>query len=667
MSEGSSSEFDTVPEQTPGKSSRGRRASKRRKSDRGLSKARSCRDPASSSSDEEEDEVLSVEEYKAMLSEILGTGDGKKPKKGGGKSKASPEPPVEEEQSRKKRSRKRPSPKVEAQESETESSDGEDDDSDEDDSDEGAKFNIVFTVAGEDFELDLAGLEDDSEEEEDDSDSDWEPGADGEEEEDEDEEDEALPSPAEDLDALQQLAALMDKVPGELRGQPAVVYVEETIRERMKDAEKRIKKSEKKQRSKNTAEYKKLIKEKRVMNDVGFFKRKLPLEEQESVLKKMKEVQEHSEIEKPYRLTLAQADINPVIKACAYRKIQALRCLEPGAGEYYKIKNWVDTFMRIPFGIYHSLPLSLSDGEERCHDFMKQSRETLDQAVYGMDDAKSQVLQLVGRWLSNPTSLGSALAIQGPMGTGKTTLVKEGISKILGREFAFIGLGGATDSSFLDGHSYTYEGATWGKIVDILLRAKCMNPVIYFDELDKVSDTAKGEEIIGLLTHLTDTSQNSHFHDKYFAELEFDLSKCLFIFSYNDESRVNPILRDRMYKISTKGYEEKEKTVIAEKHLLPKIREQISFTEEDVVIPDSVVRHIITKHTGGESGVRTLKRCLEIIHTKLNLCRLTKPGTELFAGQGDLNVSFPITVTNELVDKLIKQEKKAGAWQSMYM
>ena len=81
-----------------------------------------------------------------------------------------------------------------------------------------------------------------------------------------------------------------------------------------------------------------------------------------------------------------------------------------------------------------------------------------------------------------------------------------------------------------------------------------MNPVIYFDELDKISETPKGEEIAGILTHLTDTSQNSQFHDKYFAEINFDLSKCLFIFSYNDESKVNPILKDRMYRIQTKGY-----------------------------------------------------------------------------------------------------------------
>ena len=120
---------------------------------------------------------------------------------------------------------------------------------------------------------------------------------------------------------------------------------------------------------------------------------------------------------------------------------------------------------------------------------MEQSIAILDKAVYGLNDAKMQIMQLIGQWIVNPTAIGSAIAIKGPMGTGKTTLVKEGISKILNRPFALIALGGATDSSVLEGHGYTYEGSTWGKIVDILIQTKCSNPVIYFDELDKVSDT----------------------------------------------------------------------------------------------------------------------------------------------------------------------------------
>ena len=117
------------------------------------------------------------------------------------------------------------------------------------------------------------------------------------------------------------------------------------------------------------------------------------------------------------------------------------------------------------------------------------------------------------------------------MGNGKTTLIKEGVSKMIDRPFEFITLGGATDSSYLDGHSYTYEGSTPGKIVDILKNSsQCMNPVIYFDELDKVSCTNKGEEIINLLIHLTDFSQNDHFNDKYYSNVPLDLSKAYLYF-----------------------------------------------------------------------------------------------------------------------------------------
>jgi len=219
----------------------------------------------------------------------------------------------------------------------------------------------------------------------------------------------------------------------------------------------------------------------------------------------------------------------------------------------------------------------------------------------------------------------------------------------------------------LEGHSYTYEGSTWGKIVQILVDSKCMNPVIYFDELDKISDTPKGEEIIGILTHLTDSSQNSQFHDKYFAEVDFDLSKCLFIFSYNDESKINPILRDRMYRICTKGYDQKQKTIISNQYLLPSIRNQVKFEEGDIIITEDSLSHIIDKLCNNEDGVRNLKRCLEIIYTKLNLYRLMKPGSNLFEQEMSLNVTFPFTVTKSIVDKLIKNKEENSTFRNMYI
>lgn len=428
----------------------------------------------------------------------------------------------------------------------------------------------------------------------------------------------------------------------------------------IKDCRKSINELVKKERIKNTKEYYELVynepKKKKNTNEMSYFKKKLSHKEQLRVMKDLKEINAFTNIDKPYRLALLETDIPPKFKAIAMQKLNVLKSMEPNDSEYYKMKNWVDGFMRIPYGIYKNLSVKLSDGLDECHQFIENARNTLDTCTYGLDDAKLQILQMVGQWITNPSAMGTAIAIKGPPGTGKTTLVKEGISKILGREFAFIALGGTSDASFLEGHSYTYEGSTWGKIVSILMECKCMNPVIYFDELDKISDTSKGEEIASILTHLTDTSQNNQFHDKYFSEVDFDLSKCLFIFSYNDESKINPILKDRMYRIQTKGYEAKEKIIIARKHLLPKIREQVNFKEEDVVLDDDTLQYIIghPEFCKNEQGVRNLKRCLEIIHTKINLFRLVKPESKIFENQIKMEVSFPFKVEKKHVDILIK-------------
>ena len=424
----------------------------------------------------------------------------------------------------------------------------------------------------------------------------------------------------------------------------------------VKESKKKQEKKAKKQKAKNSRIFKRIVRDKNTMNDFTFFE-KLEAENQKKIIKEVREINKIVRVEKPYRITLLESNIPAIFKAAAMKKIASLRYMEPGSGEYYKIKNWVDTFMRIPFGKYETLPINIQDGVDACHEFMETAQKTLDTAVYGLNDAKMQIMQMLGQLITNPMAIGTAIAIHGPPGTGKTSLVKEGISKILNRPFAFIALGGATDSSFLEGHSYTYEGSVWGKIVQILVDSKCMNPVIYFDELDKISDTPKGEEIAGILTHLTDTSQNSQFHDKYFAEIDFDLSKCLFIFSYNDESKVNPILKDRMYKIQTKGYEKKQKTVISNQYLLPKIREQVKFAQDDIIIPDDSINYIIENHCFKEDGVRNLKRCLEIIHTKLNLYRLMKPGSNLFEENMSLKVEFPLTITTDIIDKLIKKDK----------
>jgi len=578
---------------------------------------------------------------------------------------------------------KKKSKKEESESEDIEETEDEEDSDDEDDSDsdegqaielvgrDGKKaFNIIFTIG--DKSQNEYDSEDDSEyEDESDNDSeDDESDSDSEDEENnttskkQNLEDERVKQEETFAEIRKTFEGILEKDPSNKIAKNGLKDLESKEKKAMREYEKKMKS----QKGKNVKKFKDLVNKKSLMNDYKYFKDNLSFEEQTKVLKEVEEINKINIVQKPYRLTLLESDIPIHLKSVALNKISSLRHMEPGNGEYYKIKNWVDTFMQIPFNRYRSLPLTIDDGIEQCHEYMAQSKHVLDTAVYGLNDAKLQIMQMIGQWISNPSAIGTAIAIKGPMGTGKTTLVKEGISKILNRDFAFIALGGATDSSFLEGHSYTYEGSTWGKIVDILVKTKSMNPVIYFDELDKISDTPKGDEIAGILTHLTDTTQNSQFHDKYFSEIDFDLSKCLFIFSYNDESKVNPILLDRMYKIQTKGYEKKDKRIISKDYLIPKIVEQVNFKPEDIIIPDETIDYIVENYTDSESGVRNLKRCLEIIYTKLNLYRLMKPESNLFENEMTLKVEFPLTVTTEILNKLIKQDdNKKYLFNTMYV
>jgi ATP-dependent Lon protease len=657
--------------------------------------------------DEEEDEEdnddppMNNKEYQKFLSKIFPSkymnskvkeNDKKETKKNDKKE-------TKKNKSKKKKSKKNKSKNNKRRKEETESdSDSESDEEEVDNIDSKKKkyqkFNLIFTIGGkpkknseydeddeeweEDSEYDSDYDEDDSEYEEDSEYDEEETDEEDEEETDEDEDDEEEVDDdkkkktknkkeeytMEDLDQNKKLVET-------LKQQKSSAVTRELIKvseQKIKEIEKIINKQDAKEKNKNLITFRKKINNKNVMNDYEFFK-KMNVQDQSKIITELDEINKICKIEKPYRLTILEKDISPEYKACAIKKINMLRYMEPGGGEFYKIKNWIDTFMQIPFNTTKNLSITMDDGQDKCHEFMENSKNTLDNAVYGLNDAKLQIMQMLGQWVTNPKAIGNAIAIHGPMGTGKTTLVKEGISKILGRDFAFIALGGATDSSFLEGHSYTYEGSTWGQIVQIIIKSKCMNPVIYFDELDKVSDTPKGEEIIGILTHLTDTSQNNQFHDKYFSEIDFDLSKCLFIFSYNDESKVNPILKDRMYRITTKGYESKEKIVIANNHLLPNIRSQVLFEEKDIIFPHDVLKYIIDTFTNDEKGVRNLKRSLEIIYTKLNLYRLMKPGTKLFDDQPTLEVEFPnFTLTNDIVNKLIKRDENSNQFMhSLYV
>ena len=151
-----------------------------------------------------------------------------------------------------------------------------------------------------------------------------------------------------------------------------------------------------------------------------------------------------------------------------------------------------------------------------------------------------------------------------------TTFAKRALASAIGRPFVFIALGGASDAAFLTGHSYTYEGAIAGRLAESLRECKVSDPVIFIDELDKISKGSKGDEIANVLIHLTDREQNSHFRDKYFHGIDIDLSRAIFVFSFNSAKDVNPILLDRINVINMKTPSVEEKITICKKHLIPR-------------------------------------------------------------------------------------------------
>jgi len=278
----------------------------------------------------------------------------------------------------------------------------------------------------------------------------------------------------------------------------------------------------------------------------------------------------------------------------------------------------------------------------------------LDESIYGHESAKNQILKIIGQWMNGEQS-GYCFGFEGSPGVGKTSLAKRGLANCLksekgeSRPFSFIALGGSCNGSTLEGHSYTYVNSTWGRIVDILMDSKCMNPIIYIDELDKVSKTEHGKEIIGILMHLIDTTQNTGFQDKYFSGIDIDLSKALFIFSYNDASQIDSILLDRIHRIRFDNLSLDEKLVIARKYILPEINRKMGL-DGCVELSDEVITYIIESYTL-ESGVRKLKEVMFDLHGEINIDLLR-------CNNADTTV-LPIKVTIESLENryLTKYDK----------
>ncbi len=418
-------------------------------------------------------------------------------------------------------------------------------------------------------------------------------------------------------------------------------------------------------------EYNELIEEYAIDNtedgNLDYF-HNLSKEKKEKYIEEIKNVYSLSSSHIPLKFKVLNSDMDLYTKSIAINNLDKLAEMDISTGEYNKMDQWINGLIKLPFGKMVELPVTNEDSFDKKREYIQQTLNNMDKAIYGHKEAKTHILQVIGKWIRNTDSLGNVLAIQGPMGNGKTTLIKDGIAKSLNRPFEFVALGGASDSSFFEGHSYTYEGSRWGRIVDILHKCGSMNPIICFDELDKVSETAKGDEIINMLIHMTDPSQNTKFQDNYFPGIDIDLSKVLFIFSFNDESKINRILKDRMYVIRTKGYKINDKLQIAHNYLLPDILHIFNYKKEEIIFTDEILIDIIKYYTSNEEGVRNLKRCLENIISTLNIYHLTKSDKkDDIIDMKIKNFKLPITLTKENIKDLLTINNSDNPPEHMYL
>lgn len=381
-------------------------------------------------------------------------------------------------------------------------------------------------------------------------------------------------------------------------------------------------------------------------NDFKYFK-SLKTTTKTELLDMLKTIKIKNNSHKPYLFRALESDMPIEVKAEVVRKVEMAV-----NDDNNKLIAWIEALLKLPFGKLKKSNVKHSSSKKHIQTHFKDALKTMDKAIYGHSKAKNAILQIIAQNFSNPTGQSVVLGIQGPMGNGKTTLVEKGVSKVLNRPFIHISLGGAKDSSFLEGHDYTYIGSKWGKIADVLMKSEYMNPIFYFDELDKVSHTEKGDEIINVLMHLIDTSQNSKFEDKYFTGVNIDLSKATFIFSYNDSSLVSPILMDRITEIKTSGFKTEEKIKIANEYLQPSMLSDVGFKKNEIKYDDDVYRYIIEKYTV-EGGVRKLKEILYQVGRELNLRRLMNSKVD------DRRIKFPLKITKDILDNdILKKYSK---------
>ncbi len=317
----------------------------------------------------------------------------------------------------------------------------------------------------------------------------------------------------------------------------------------------------------------------------------------------------------------------------------------------HKLIEWIESILKIPFKKYAKLPITINDSESTINKYFDEAQSTLDDIVYGLDNVKEEIINFIAQCIStNNKNSPRIIGLHGPAGIGKTKIVQSGLSTILKRPMRLISMGGIHDSSHFTGFDYTYSGSRYGVIAQSLIESKVMNPILFFDELDKISNTKEGIDIQSLLIHLTDPVQNMNFQDKCFSGIDIDLSKVIFLFSFNDIHSINPILKDRIHIINVPSPDFKSKVIIAKKYLLKELLSNIGFQENQIKFEDDAVDYLIREHCCEDKGVRNLKRHIETILLKINTARFIGKRNKYKTLK---NISFPFSITKDVIDNVI--------------
>lgn len=255
--------------------------------------------------------------------------------------------------------------------------------------------------------------------------------------------------------------------------------------------------------------------------------------------------------------------------------------------------------------------------------------------------------------MMNPTYKKRFIALVGPPGVGKTAIALA-ISEAMELPFNQISFGGVKDATSLIGHSSTYIGSRPGIFVNILKKAQSLNSVVLFDEIDKIPNTPEGQSISSVLLHALDKTQNYRFHDMYMPEIPIDLSHIFFILAMNDDRLIDPILKDRISIIKISGYTLNQKIEIANNYILPKVLTNLKFNSKDIMFPDETMEYLIKLKCSNEKGVRDLEKILTHICEKINILKYVNgSGSKLNLSYYLDTISFPVVITNKLIDKFV--------------